>query len=272
MPNKSKWFCIATEGATADGRTIERAWIEQMAASYDPKVYRACINLEHFRGIFPDGPFRNYGFVDALKAAENDAGKKQLLAQISPTDELVGMVKSAQKVFTSIEVNPKFADTGKAYLVGLAVTDNPASLGVEMLEFAARHPEANPFAKRKLDPGNLFTAAAEAAIEFEHDSEKPRGGVLAKVRAMFAKRQASEDARYSDLAAAIEEVAEHGEAQSAQTAQRFEKVDGDVKKNAQDIAAMGERLEALENAFNTTAPQRRNRPPAAGGNDVLTDF
>ena len=30
----SKWFVVATEGATTDGRVINRTWIEQMAANY----------------------------------------------------------------------------------------------------------------------------------------------------------------------------------------------------------------------------------------------
>lgn len=55
------------------------------------------------------------------------------------------MVKQAQKVYTSIEVNPKFADTGEAYLIGLAVTDDPASLGTEYLAFSASA-SANPLA------------------------------------------------------------------------------------------------------------------------------
>jgi hypothetical protein len=35
-------------------------------------------------------------------------------------------------------VHPSFADTGKAYLMGLACTDNPASLGTEMMKFCSR--------------------------------------------------------------------------------------------------------------------------------------
>jgi hypothetical protein len=31
------------------------------------------------------------------------------------------------------EVNPKFADTGEAYLMGIGVTDSPASLGTDVL-------------------------------------------------------------------------------------------------------------------------------------------
>ena len=62
----SKWFVVATEGATADGRTIERRWIEEMAANYDPSVYGARVNLEHFKGILPDGGFKRLGDVLAL--------------------------------------------------------------------------------------------------------------------------------------------------------------------------------------------------------------
>lgn len=49
MAVKAKRFRIGVEGATTDGRTIERAWLEQMAASYNPQVYTALINLEHIK-------------------------------------------------------------------------------------------------------------------------------------------------------------------------------------------------------------------------------
>ena len=45
---KSKYFRVATEGATTDGRVISRDWITQMAKNYSPKTYGARINLEHF--------------------------------------------------------------------------------------------------------------------------------------------------------------------------------------------------------------------------------
>ena len=64
-------------------------------------------------------------------------GKLALFGDIDPTDELVAMTKARQKIYTSIKYNPKFADTGEAYLIGLAVTDNPASLGTEILSFSA---------------------------------------------------------------------------------------------------------------------------------------
>jgi hypothetical protein len=51
------------------------------------------------------------------------------------------MVRAGQKVYTSMEIRPNFANSGKCYLVGLAVTDDPASLGTEYLEFCSRAAE-----------------------------------------------------------------------------------------------------------------------------------
>src|SRR5690606_23504153 len=113
---KSKWFRVATEGASTDGRHIQRDWIEQMASTYDPQNYGARIWLEHIRGIYPDSDFRAYGDVLALEAREVEEGKLALFAQISPTPELIEINKKRQKIYTSIEVAPKFAETGKAYL------------------------------------------------------------------------------------------------------------------------------------------------------------
>ena len=39
--------------ATTDGRVIEREWLTQMAASYNPQVYTALINMEHIKGFTP---------------------------------------------------------------------------------------------------------------------------------------------------------------------------------------------------------------------------
>ena len=270
MAKKSKKFRIATEGATVDGRVIQRDWIAQMADSYDPARYRATINLEHIRGIVPDGPFRNYGFVDALSKEQNGEGKLELFAVISPTDDLVSMTKKGQKVFTSIEVNPKFADSGRAYLVGLAVTDNPASLGTEMLQFAASNPEANPFAARKLHPDNHFSAAVETLIEFGEDNDEP--GILERVRKLFTRKDANDSRRFADIESALEEVAEHGEAQSAQTARQFEQVDTEVKANRQQLADATARLAALEQLFNDTPAPTATRPQATGTDDTLTQF
>lgn len=176
MPKISKFFRVALEGATADGRTIERQQLIDMAASYNRDTYAARVNMEHIRGITADPPFQALGDVIALKTEEvtiDVAGKPEqrlaLFAQIEPTDTLVAINTARQKLYSSVEINPNFAASGKAYLMGLAVTDSPASLGTEMLQFVAgqREKGIDPLAVRRSAPNTLFTAAEESAIEFE---------------------------------------------------------------------------------------------------------
>ncbi|MDC7675367.1 GPO family capsid scaffolding protein [Asticcacaulis machinosus] len=189
---KSKFHRVATEGATADGRKIERKDIEDMAATYNRQTYASRVNMEHFRGLTADGPFKAYGDVLALKTEEIEVevgGKKEkrlaLLAQIDPTEELIAFNKKRQKLYTSIEINPNFAQSGKAYLQGLAVTDSPASLATEMLEFAASAP-VNPFAMRKVEAGNLITAAEEFKLELEDEAAGESSEVISAFSAMKA--------------------------------------------------------------------------------------
>lgn len=163
--NKTKWFRVATEGATTDGRAILRSWIEQMARNFSPAKYGARVWIEHMRGMLPDSSFAAQGDVLALKAEAVEDGKLALFAQIKPLESLMAMNKAGQKLYTSIEVDPNFAATGEAYLVGLAVTDSPASLGTEMLAFASQNPGV--MAGRKTNPNTLFTAGLEFQLELE---------------------------------------------------------------------------------------------------------
>lgn len=158
----SKFFRIGVEGDTCDGRIISASDIQEMAETYDPRVYGCRINLEHLRGLLPDGIFKRYGDVVELKAEKIDDdsalnGKWALFAKITPTDDLIAMNKAAQKVYTSMEIQPNFANTGKCYLVGLAVTDDPkpqkqkVTLKRKPKEKhlrALEHPKAKPVSKK----------------------------------------------------------------------------------------------------------------------------
>lgn len=111
----SKFFRIGVEGDTCDGRVISAQDIQEMAETFDPRVYGCRINLEHLRGILPDGIFKRYGDVAELKAEKIDddsalKGKWALFAKITPTDDLIAMNKAAQKVYTSMEIQPNFAN------------------------------------------------------------------------------------------------------------------------------------------------------------------
>ena len=50
----SKFFRVATEGATTDGRTIQRSWIEQAADNYNTGKYRAASS--RFKKVLEDYP------------------------------------------------------------------------------------------------------------------------------------------------------------------------------------------------------------------------
>ncbi len=139
MANKKSvqtgWVIAATEGATVDGRTITKAWIEEMAETYSVDEYTAVIWPEHFRSSW--GPFdgKNWGTVDEVKAAKK-GGKTRLFVKLTANSFLLDANKDGQKLFMSIEINTDFAAKGKCYLQGLAVTDSPASTGTTRLKFS----------------------------------------------------------------------------------------------------------------------------------------
>lgn len=277
----SKWFRVAVEGATTDGRAISRDWVTQMARQYNRHVFGARVNLEHIRGLLPYGPFQAYGDVLALEARDETGeftGKLGLYAQIAPTPALVAMTKAKQKIYTSIEVDPSFADTKQAYLVGLAVTDSPASLGTDMLTFSAtKEGAASPLASRKQSPHNLFTAAEETEIEFAQATvphspspspESPAPSIFTKVGEILClvkKKGADDDTRFADVTQAVEALANHGHEQATR-----------VDAVTTELDALRGELDAQKKAFTelTTKLSQESagtqRPAATGQNETLT--
>jgi len=269
---KAKRFRIAVEGATTDGRVISRDWISQMAKNYDPAMYGARVNMEHIKGYTPDSPFRRYGDVTALTAEEiTDGplkGKLALYGDINPTPELVELTKARQKIYTSVEINTKFADTGEAYLIGIAITDDPASLGTEILSFSATA-KANPLASRKQDKDNLFTAAEETVIEFEEVAE-PSPSLLARISAMFSAKKKTDGEQFADVSAAVTAVAEqvqlNAESQTQEllaleqaVSARLEAIEQQSGEDRAAFAALQGQLSQTDGSF--------TRRPAATGSD-----
>lgn len=267
---KSKRFRIAVEGATTDGRVISRDWISQMAKNYNPEMYGARINMEHIRGYAADSTFRRFGDVTAIEAEEiGDGplkGKLALFGWIDPTPELVELTKARQKIYTSIEVNPEFADTGEAYLVGLAVTDDPASLGTEILSFSATA-KANPLASRKQDKDNLFTAAEETVIEFEEVAD-PAPSLLARITAMFTGQKKVSGEQFADVGAAITAVAEQVQLNADTQSQNLSELEQSVTARLEAIEQQaGEdraAFAALQGQLSQTDCSFARRPAATG--------
>lgn len=266
MPKKSKWFVVATEGATTDGRKISGEWLSQIAQNYDPKKYGARINLEHikFRMMWQDEPHSLcYGDVLAVKTEENQDGKLQLLAQIEPTEELIKLVKAKQKVYTSVEIDLNFADTGEAYLVGLAVTDNPASLGTEYLNFCAGA-KNSPLTAHKQKPENLISEA----IEFSADIEDVPPTFLEKFTALFSKTKTEHSEKFAEHEQAMLALAAKFNAFEAENSELKAKLATLEQQNA-EFSHKFDALEKQESKHYTPMPKQ------TGGNATgveLTDF
>jgi hypothetical protein len=272
---QSKFFRIALEGSTTDGRNIDRAWITQMAKNYNPEIYGARINLEHIRGTVPDGPFKAYGDVLGLEAREETgelAGKLGLYAQIAPTDDLVAMTKAKQKIYTSCEIDPSFADTKQAYLVGLAVTDSPASLGTSILSFAAQNPADSPFAHRKQNKDNLFTAAVDVELVLE-EVAAPKISIFARVAELLGKKSGVDNTRFADLTQAVEALAQHGREQADLATTHAETV-ATLKAEVVDLTAKGKAaaddLAALKLELSNAGNGQPPRPVATGNSGAVT--
>ncbi|ELQ6132341.1 GPO family capsid scaffolding protein [Cronobacter dublinensis] len=278
----SKFFRIGVEGDTCDGRVISAGDIQEMAASFDPRVYGCRINLEHIKGLLPDSPFKRYGDVVELKAEKIDDdsalnGKWALFAKISPSDELIAMNEALQKVYTSMEIQPNFANTGKCYLVGLAVTDDPASLGTEYLQFCAGS-EKSPLARRKSSPENVFSAATLAELEFEDQPETVFTALTDKVKAIFSRKQANDDARFKDVHEAVTAVSEHVQENLSATEQRIAAMENAFSALKQDVTsqtsqtsqALTDLKTSLDNTESFTQP-RRTQATGGEGDSLSTN-
>jgi uncharacterized coiled-coil protein SlyX len=261
---KSKMFRVAVEGATIDGRTIDRAWLTQAAAQYNPTVYGARVNMEHIRGYSANSDFKAYGDVLELSASEITEGplkgKMALYASIQPTADLVKLNKAGQKIYTSCEFNPSFADTKQAYLTGLAVTDNPASLGTQVLSFSAAHPTTN-----------LFSEALETSIEFEEQKTSIVSELLSKVTAMLSKKPDTPEVakHFADVSEAVEAVANH----SAQQATAIENLSSQLATEKARGDKLATEFSELVQKLNATdgGAHRPNVTGNAGGGAAVTD-
>ncbi|KVI68414.1 GPO family capsid scaffolding protein [Enterobacter cloacae subsp. cloacae] len=274
----SKWFRIGVEGDTCDGRVISGDDIQDMADTFDPRVYGCRINLEHIRGLMPDSQFKRYGDVTELKAeiiSDGSAldGKKALFGKIQPLDELVSMVKAGQKVYTSMEIRPNFANSGKCYLVGLAVTDDPASLGTEYLEFCSRATQ-NPLAGKKDQPDDVFSVASLAELEFEDVPDTMLNSLTDKVKAIFSRKQVSDDAALADVHEAVTTVTELVQTNLTAIDQRVTELETAFATLKQANEESEQAFTSLKNSLDNTESQRQPRrelSKGGTGDELLTN-
>ncbi|MDY7569392.1 GPO family capsid scaffolding protein [Pseudomonas sp. CCC4.1] len=166
----SFWKRVATSGPTVDGRVILPQELRDIAETYSIATYTASIWSEHERWSGA------HGTVFAVRLVEDaddlPPGQVALEAQLKPNQRLLYLNDQGEKLFTSIEVTPDFANTGKAYLTGLAVTDSPASLGTQELYFS----------RQTGKPVHYAAAVPLGALKEEEPT-----GEMGKVFSMFSK-------------------------------------------------------------------------------------
>lgn len=271
----SKWFRIGVEGDTCDGRVISATDIQEMADGFDPRVYGCRINLEHIRSVIPDSPFCRYGDVTEVKAEviDDDSalnGKLALFGKIAPLDNLLAMLAKGQKVYTSMEIRPNFANTGKCHLIGLAVTDDPASLGTEYLQFCSRA-QQNPLAGKKDQPGDLFSVATLAELEFEDLPDTLLTRLSDTVKGIFSRKQTDDDARFGDVHEAVTAIAERVQTGGESAEVRFSAIEtelADVKKAlAEQADATSQQFSTIKTTLEHTEDKTQPRRKLSAGGD-----
>lgn len=271
---KTKPFLLATAGSTVDGRVIDDKMLTEMASSYNPTTYGARLNIEHIRGISGDKPFRSYGDVLELSTGEVEVdfnGKKEkrlgLYGTFDVTEDAKALNSASQKVYPSIEIEPNFGGKGFAYMMGCALTDSPAAIGTERLQFNRSLPGT---INLTADKSGVPAAALELAVE-ETATQEAAGAI----KGFFSKL--TEQLGISgtpqppvDPAAATQQPAKAPAFDAAKFAQELgETLDKAFAKQNEGTQAQLDsvltRFAALETRVNNTAdPNHRNRPPSDG--------
>lgn len=276
---------IGQAGNTVDGRVIREDWLNDMAETYDPKTYTALIWPEHMRWS------GNYGEVVELKVEKDESGALCLYARLKPNYLLLWQNAAGQKLFYSMEIRPDFAKSGKAYLEGLAVTDSPASLGMESTRFSARkqHPDSIFIGNVALEP---FEKQAEAEDEeapswFKRclpflftttEDDNVSKDMEARLKALedkFAAKEKELDERFAALTAAggkdgnaenadgkADDKAGSEQGQAFAASAEIEAMKGEIGDLRKDVSAF---MDELRNTVKPGTKSGESSGPAEGG-------
>ncbi|MFI4602894.1 GPO family capsid scaffolding protein [Klebsiella pneumoniae] len=269
-----KKFRVAVSGNTVDGREIQPQHLRDAAANYNLEVYAARVNIEHFLSPYPGSDFGAMGDVVALSAEDITegplAGRTGLYAEIEPSERMKQMTDKGQKVYSSIELHPQFALNGKAYMMGLAMTDTPASLGTERLKFAAQQRASVMAFNNQQAEAPMITEAIEAeVIELAAQRSDEGKQWFNRVMGILGKGQKTDDQRFTQVHQAVEAVAQSqvdlGE-QFSTAEQERQQDRATIQKLTTDLAALRQQLEGTDGNFS-------QRPAAGGGaNAQLADY
>ena len=177
MAVRSKFFKAATAGKTADGRVIKDQWLIDIHETYDRKEREASVFLNH------DSVFGNFGDVATTRLSKDKKGRNTLWLQVEPTPGLMKLNKSNQYKYPSIGVIEDFAGTGKAYLGHLGAVQDPASVGINPINFS--HSDGSET--------QVICFACEDAVTFELEQTTDSNDIPTWFRNLFKKNTQDSD-------------------------------------------------------------------------------
>ncbi|ELP1261968.1 GPO family capsid scaffolding protein [Escherichia coli] len=265
-PTRKK-FRVAVSGATVDGREIRPDHLRDAAASYSQDVYGARVNVEHYLSPYPGSDFGAMGDVTALSAEDITegplAGRTALYAEIEPSAQMKALTDAGKKVYSSIELHPQFALNGKAYIVGLAMTDTPASLGTERLKFAAQQRQQVQAFNQQQGESAMFSDAIEAeTIELAGQRSDEGCKWFSRMKELLTKNHKTDGEQFSQVREVVEGVA-------TSQAGLIDQVAELTSQRADDAKEIQKLTSELTDLKTTLAKQDANtfsRQPAQGGN------
>ncbi|EBE4778276.1 GPO family capsid scaffolding protein [Salmonella enterica] len=268
-----KKFRVAVSGSTIDGREISGEILKAAAKNYDPTVYGARVNVEHIKSIFPNSELCAMGDVTALSTEDITegplAGRVALNAEIEPTDRMKKLTDEGKKIYSSIELYPDAMD-GKPYIMGLAMTDTPASLGTERLKFAAQQREQVMKFSNQHTEAPMFTEAMEAEIiELAEQRSEEGKQWFSRVMELIGKGRKSDSEQFSQVREAVEGVAQS----HADLLDRFNDMSRQHDSDHKTIEKLSTELTTLRDQLASQDGDTKDRFRATGGNAAeMPDF
>lgn len=169
---QTDWLNVVREGQTIDGRKVSAEDIEQMATHYNRDIKEAVMNYDHHRPIW------NLGAVIEVRKIVDGQDKLRLQARLEPNLDCYRLNKESQVLYFSVEIHRELEEfNNEAYLYGLALTDEPASLGTSKLElFSANEGfEYSDWEEFTLLDADAPQPAIEKAGFFSKLFNKPKG-------------------------------------------------------------------------------------------------
>lgn len=184
------WIKVAQSGPTCDGRTIAPQELRDIAETYSPATYTAVIWPDHERY------YGSHGTVLAVEVREN-GDVTELWAKLQPGWRMLEKNQQGQKQFASIEIWTNFGNSGRCYLGGIAITDQPASLGTEQIKlFSAKRgadAEKTRFCHCGLELPRLFTSPNTAGEGTATADEQRALSLLERTFRMFGFHKSEPD-------------------------------------------------------------------------------